>query len=208
MTAAARSDSMFGTDYALDDAAGGWMGKPRNFNFKYIRTQEALVQYSGPDRVKWLANPDGSLSMQKTPFATAKFGFETPGWKGKPWAVTNSIWIKRKVHVFETMAKDPYYNYGKMEIWGDAETNKCVYKTIWDRAGKRWKVMITNHGSQQGPNNYQWGRATTAFGDVIYDEQRNHATTIMEYKVGEQKDFNVPADPAEFTMGGFTRISK
>ena len=187
-------------------AAGG--ARARDFTYKYIRTQEALVQYAGPDIVHWNANPDGSLSMQKTPFDTGKFGFETPGWTGKPWAVTNSIWVKRKVHVFEINAKDPYYNYGKVEYWVDAKTTRGNFKIINDRAGKRWKVMIMNSTAGAGPEGFSWGYPMCAFGDVIYDEQRNHATTIMEFKIGEIHNYYVHWDPADFTLGGLSKISK
>ena len=208
MTAAARSDSMFGTDYALDDAGCGWWGKPRNFSFKYIRTQDALVQYAGPDPSKWIPNPDGSISVEKE-FASGKFGFMTPGWTGKPWALTNSIWVKRKVQVIEITAKDPYYNYGKVEFWGDAKTTRGAFKIINDRAGKRWKVMIMNSsGGVATSPDYPWGFPLCAHGDVIYDEQRNHATGIHEYVPGEQKNWNVTWDPADFTLGGLAKISK
>ena len=208
MTAGARSDSMFGTDYALDDAGGGWWGKPLNFNFKFVRVQDALSQYAGPDYVKFIPNSDGSVSIQKTPFLSAKFGYQTPGWRGKPWAVTNSIWVKRKIYVFEAIAKDPYYNYGKMEIWGDAKTLRPIFKVINDRAGKRWKVMIMNNCAGQATNNYPWGFGLVAFGDVIYDEQRDHATTVMEHRTGELHDWNVKWDPSEFTLTGFSKLGK
>ena len=207
MTAAARSDSMFGTDYSLDDAGCGWWGKPVNFNFKYLRTQEALVQYADPDALKFIPNGDGSISAQKT-YVGPRLGYKTPGWKGKPWAVTNSIWVKRKIYVFEAMPKDPYYNYGKMELWGDARTLRVVFKVINDRAGKRWKVMIMNNHGVHAINNYPWGIQNCARADVIYDEQRDHATSVEEYQPGLQKDYNVKADPSEFTMTGFSKIGK
>ena len=208
MTAAARSDSMFGTDYALDDVGAGFWGKPINFTFKYLRTQDALVQYASADPIKFNQNPDGSLSIQKTPFATAKFGYQTPGWKGKPWAVTNSIWVKRKVHIFELHAKDPYYNYGKMEVWGDAKFFKPHFKITCDRAGKRWKVMMGSSCAGYAPKNYPWGFPLVAFGDVIYDEQRDHATSVNEHMPGMVKDWNVKYDPSEFTMTGFAKLGK
>ena len=199
---------MFGTDYALDDANCGWWAKPFNFNFKYIKTLEALVQYADPDPIKFIPNADGSLSVQKTPFVPAKFGYKTPGWKGKPWAVTNSIWVKRKVYVFEVNSKDPYYNYGKMELWGDAKTFENAFKIIWDRAGKRWKVMIMNNHGGYGTNNYPWGCQLCARGDVIYDEQRDHATSVEEYKPGERKDWNPKMDPSDYTLTGFSKLGK
>ena len=208
MTAAARSDSMFGTDYSLDDAGCGWWAKPRAFNIKYLRTQETLSQYANPDVIRYTENPDHSLSLQKTPFVTGKFGYETPGWTGKPWAVTNSLWVKRKAYVFEIFSKDPYYNYGRMELWVDAKSVRPIFKIINDRAGKRWKVMIMNNGLGVAPEGYPWGMPLCAMGDVIYDEQRNHATLVMETKPGEIKDWNVKWDMADFSLNGMAKIGK
>ena len=208
MTAAARSDSMFGTDYSLDDAGCGWWAKPRDFKLKYLRTQEGLAQYANPDVIRYNKNPDNSLSLQKEFFVTGKFGYETPGWTGKPWVITNSLWVKRKMYVFEVNARDPYYNYGKTELWADAKSVRPVFKIINDRAGKRWKVMIMNNGLGIAPEGYPWGMPLCAMGDVIYDEQRNHATCIMETKPGEIKDWNVKWDVADFTMTGFSKLGK
>ena len=208
LTAAARSDSMFGTDYALDDAGCGWWGKPMNFNFKYIKTQETLSQFATPDRILFRPNPDGTIDMDKN-FTSGKWGFQTPGWKGKPWAITNSTWVKRKAYVIEVTAKDPYYNYGKMELWMDAGTNRPIFKIINDRAGKRWKVMIMNNNSlASSDQNYPYGLPNCASGDAIYDEQRNHATGCYEYAPGFVKHFNQKWDTSEFTLGGLSKISK
>ena len=208
MTAASRSDSMFGTDYSLDDVGCGWSAKPMNFNFKYVRTQEALAQYTGPEPIKFFPEADGSISIQKTQFATGKFGHQTLGWKGKPWAVTNSIWVKRKVYVIEATAKDPYYNYGKMEMWMDTKTLRGLFKIISDRSMKRWKVMIMNSSGTSVVGSYPWGFPLCAAGDIIYDEQRDHATAIREFKPGELKHYNVKLTPDEFTMTGFSKIGK
>ena len=208
MTAGARSDSMFGTDYSLDDSQCGWWGKPADFNIKYIRTQEALVQYASPDPLKYIPQPDGSILLQKEYFEPAKFGYKVPGWKGKPWAITNSIWVKRKVYVFEATAKDPYYNYGKMEIWADTKAGRGNFKIINDHAGKRWKVMIMNSHGGYAINNYPWGFGLCARGDVIYDEQRDHATSVEEYKPGELKNWNAKTTPDEFTLTGLSKLGK
>ena len=207
MTAAARSDSMFGTDYSLDDAGCGWWGKPMNFTFKYLRTQEALAQFADPDPLKFYPGSDGSINVQKF-YTGPKLGYLTPGWNGKPWAVTNSIWVKRKVYVFEVNAKDPYYNYGKMEIWGDTKTARGYFKIINDRAGKRWKVMIMNSHGGYAINNYPWGFGLCARGDVIYDEQRDHATSIEEYRPGQLKNWNAKTSPDEFTLTGLAKLGK
>ena len=205
MNSSSRSDAMFGTDYAMDDAAGGFMGKPRDFNCKYLRSQESLGRYTNPYVIEMVKHPNGDYEMKKT-YTNVKWGFQTPGWKGKAWATTNDFWVKRPVHVMECLAKDPYYNYGKFELWIDAKSNQFTFKVIWDRAGKRWKVMsggISCYASSDGVI----AKCDPAFGDWIYDEQRDHATSIDEFNTKEMKLFTT-IDPQDFSMTGFVKFSK
>ena len=206
MTSSARSDAMFGTDYALDDAAGGFMGKPRDFDCKLLRTQETLMRFTSPDIIDMVKKPNGDYELKKN-YVSVKWGFQTPGWKGKAWATTNDIFVKRNVHVMECKAKDAYYNYGKFELWFDPKTHNPAYKVIWDRAGKRWKVMNTGTGCYESKDG-ALGKCDVAFGDWIYDEQRDHATSVDEFNIKEIKLFTRHITSDDFTMIGFTKFSK
>ena len=206
MSAAARSDAMFGTDYALDDASGGFMGKPRDFNCKYLRTQDGLARYVSPDVIGMFRKNDGTYELKK-PYPSTLWGFQTPGWQGKPWAPTNHVWVKRKMHVIECLSKDPYYNYGKFELWYDPKCFNWAHKVIWDRSGKRWKVMNSGNGAYMSSDG-EIGKVDAAFGDWIYDEQRDHATSIDEFSTKEKKIFRVKNTTEMFTMGGLTQFAK
>ena len=206
LTAAARSDSMFGTDYALDDAAGGFMGKPRDFNCKYIKSQDMLARFNNPNVIELSQKPDGTLELSKNRPNTV-WGFQTPGWKGKAWASTGDIWVVRKGHVIECMAKDPYYNYGKFELWYDPACFTFFHKTIWDKAGKRWKVMNIGVGAYSTKDG-SLSKIDAAFGDWIYDEQRDHATSIDEFNTREKKMFNAPISANDFNQGGLAKFAK
>jgi len=203
LSASAKSDAMFGTDYALDDASG-FLGKPRDFNCKYVRTQDTLIRFAGPDVIGMIKNPDGSYDLKKN-FTNTQWGFQTPGWKGKMWATTNQIWVKRKVHVIECMARDPYYNYGKFELWADPQMSNYAHKIIYDRAGKRWKVMNMGFGAYRSDDG-EFGVIDTGFGNWIYDEQRDHATGIDEFNTKEKKQFNAKLTVDNFTMLGLTKV--
>ena len=205
MSAASRSDAMFGTDYTIDDISC-FAGKPEDFKCKYIRRQEALVRYQLPDIVELTAMPDGSY-QQKKAFQNTQWGFQTPGWQGKPWSTSNSIWVKRKVDVIECSSKDPYYNYGKFELWYDPLTYCYAHKIIWDRAGKRWKVMNSGFGAIRTKDG-KIGVTISAFGDWIYDEQRDHATCIDEHNTKEKYILYQVMTPETFTIGGLTQFAK
>ena len=81
LSASARSDAMFGTDYALDDASG-FIGKPRDFDCKYLRTQDGLVRFNSPDIIDAVQRPDGSYELKK-PYPFAQFGFPDTWMAGK-----------------------------------------------------------------------------------------------------------------------------
>ena len=206
MTAAARSDAMFGTDYSLDDISGGFAGKVRDFNCKVLRTQDALMRFNGPEVIKMIKHPDGSYTMNKN-YPEYKWGFETPGWKGKPFVTTNQIWVKRTLHVFECTAKDPYYNYGKFELWYDPKTFCYAHKIVWDRAGKIWKVMNSGSASYKADDGALAG-TIAAFGDWIYDVQRDHATSIDEFSYKQTKIYRCKLSADSFSQIGLTKFAK
>ena len=95
----------------------------------------------------------------------------------------------------ECRSKDPYYNYGKFELWYEPKWMGYVHKVIWDRAGKRWKVMNMGNGTYRAKDG-AIGKTDAAFGDWIYDEQRDHTTCILEFSPKERKIFN-----AQFNRG-------
>ena len=206
LSAAARSDAMFGTDYTLDDANGGFMGKSRDFNCTYIRSQDTLMRFVAPNVIDLVKNSNGTYEL-KGNYPSVQWGFQTAGWKGKLWASTNDIWVKQKVHIVECKAKDPYYNYGKFELWYSPDTRLYAHKIIWDRAGKRWKVMNTGNGAYMSKDR-SIVQINSAFGDWIYDEQRDHATCIAEFNPKEKKIFDAILSTDSFTMGGMAKFAK
>jgi hypothetical protein len=201
-----RSDVMYGTDYALDDAGGGFSGKPSDFTCKYLRTQDTLERFNNPNVLDADGYADGSYNLTKSRPDT-KWGFQTPEWKGKAWATTNDIWIVRKVHVIECLSKDPDYGYGKFELWYDPGHFNLVHKIIWNKAGKRWKVMNMGFGAYCSKDNALC-KIDPAFSDWIYDEQRDHATGIDEANPKDKKQFYAPVSSDYFTQAGLIKFSK
>ena len=209
LTAGSRSDAMYGSDLSLDDASGGFMGKARDFNCKYLRTQDALSRFYGPDVMGVEKQANGTYELVKNRKNTL-WGYETPGWKGKPWATTNDIWVIRKVHIIECSSKDPYYGYGKFELWYDPETYQFAFKVIWDKAGKRWKIENAGQGAYDAGDGVI-GKNEAGFCDWIYDEQRDHGTGLDSFgtKYG-RPIYNMygKIHATDFTMSGFAKFSK
>ena len=209
LTAASRSDAMFGSDLSLDDASGGFMGKARDFKCKYLRTQDALSRFYGPDIMHVEKKADGTYELVKGRKNTL-WGYETPGWTGKPWATTSDIWVTRKVHVVQCEAKDPYYGYGKFELWYDPETYNFPFKVIWDKAGKRWKIESSGQGAYDAGDGVI-GKMEAGFCDWIFDEQRDHATGVDSYSTKYGRPiYNMYAKihASDYTMAGFAKFSK
>ena len=80
------------------------------------------------------------------------FGYETPGWKGAPWAMTNAIWVKRPAWVIEAFPKDPYYSYGRQVIYADRENSILLYKVVYNRAGEYWKLAYIDETPAWSPD--------------------------------------------------------
>ena len=199
-----RADVLFGTEVALDDMTGGFDGKARDFNCKLVRSQDALVSYIGPDVIPAVKRPDGSYDL-KRPYKTTTYGYQTPGWQGKAWAPTNTIYVKQKAYVIECMAKDSAYSYGKFEVWLDA-TGTAFRKTVWDRGNKRWKVLESTLGAYMSSDGL-CGRIDADFGDWVYDEQRDHATVHSDF-LNKDKKFWAKLTPDTYTVGGITKFAK
>ena len=210
LTAAARSDAMFGTDLALDDASGGFMGKARDFTCKYIRTQDGLARFNSSDILKVEKKPDGSYQIAKSALKDIKWGFATPGWTGKPWATVDDIWAIRKMHVIQCNAKDPYYGYGMFELWYDPDTYNFAYKVIYDKANKRWKTEYSGQGAYCAPD-YVICKNESGWGDTIYDEQRDHGTGMESFGAKwPPTKYNLygKITASDYTMTGFAKFSK
>ncbi len=111
MSPASRSDAFLGSDFTLDDTAS-YDGKIADFEWKLIRTQDALIPYVSGEPQELVPDPEtGGVALSKNAKAII-YGFQQEGWTGAPWAPTNAVWVKRKTYVIEGKPKDPYYNYG------------------------------------------------------------------------------------------------
>lgn len=204
------SDVMFGLDQAPDDT---WAGGPKtNMDegvYRFIAEREALVPYMAekPVIVDW--DKEGALDVgPKASGVVSKIGFEDPDWKGAPWHITNIIWVKSKVCVFESRSKDPNYGYGPCEGWIDEGSFGNVYKRITDPNGKLWKGAYWPSHAVGTPDGKF--RMVDDFTSVIVDMRRDHGSSFpyAYWKDGFKKCMIPNMNEKLFTRGGFIKFSK
>jgi hypothetical protein len=119
LSAAQRSDALFGQDTDLDSYYG-YDGHPAWMEWKFLGEKEMLGVVHGKEYpVKWA--PGG-----------ASFSID-------------DVWEKRKVYVIEGKSKFPQYSYGKRVIFVDKEAWIVLYSDIYDRAGNLWKVWVNQY---------------------------------------------------------------
>jgi len=204
MSSANRSDAMFGSDGAVDDA-GGYDGKVTAMEWKILRKQEALMPFpsAAPGRVAkgeeggWLSSEDIEVTV---------YGYEKEGWQGAQWAPVNWLWVKIPVIILEMKPKDPYYNYGIQHLWVQTETWGTVFKTIHDKAGEYWKTFIVEGRCFE---NKDKGFHHVHAGDqLIIDERSNHATVFRGPMPTDLWQYDTEMEEHDFSLAGFQKFCK
>ena len=204
----AGSDTHFGLDAAPDDS---WSGGPKtNFDegrYRFIDERDALVPVflEDPRRMEW--NEKGELEVGYDKTGTKiEMGYETKGWKGAPWHVTNIVWVKSRVYVFESKSTAVGYAYGPGEGWVEKGTFAQIYKRIVDPNGELWKGFywpVTAFQSADGKY-----RLVDNAGQVVVDMRRDHGSTYPNaYREGGFKRILIQKPNEElFTQSGFVKL--
>ena len=204
LTPSNRSDPILGGDAVYDDA-WGYDGKIPAFDWKIVKEQEILIQYhsEGPQPLLHLGPGiyQTSRDMKKI-----NYGFEDPNWTGAKWAPLNMVWVKRPGYIIESKAKDPYYNYGTIILWVDAETAMGMFKVIHDRAGKYWKTFLVGGCDFETED----GKKKMALYSLqmAVDDRSKRASNINALANGNTYTFGGEMDPSIFSLGGFAKFCK
>jgi hypothetical protein len=153
LSAAQRSDALFGQDSDLDSYYG-YDGHPAWMEWKLLGEKEVLgVVHAENYPVKW-AEGRGSFAF-------------------------DDVWEKRKVWVVEGVSKFPQYAYSKRVIYVDKEAWVVLYSDIYDRAGNLWKVWVNDYSFRKStPVGKVQYEDEMGFGPAILmiDVQGSHAT--------------------------------
>jgi hypothetical protein len=204
MSAGNRSDSLWGSDFAVDDS-GGFDGKVTAFSYKYLGKQEALLPILDVDPIRIVRNDRGEWETTSD-IKPVIYGYEKEGWQGAPWAPTNLCWIKRWVYVLEMNAKDPYYNYGKQHLWISADTYSCRYKVIHDRSGDYWKTLFIAGVPCESDDKSM--RLLTRSSQQMIDDRRGRSGVLRDCTPQNIWTFFAELDPNYFTLAGFQKLCK
>jgi len=201
LTPAGRSDAMFGSDFARDDAGYGlYDGAIATFKWKIIGEGEAIGGFRGTKLESVKKNKDGEWEFD---FRLAQQDFAKKGDSSAPWFIDSTIWTKRPVWIIEGIPKDPYYNYGRQIMYVDKELNIGYWKVIYDRTGKYWKTLQMMWGmGQDAQKTVNWNAALRY---IIIDERSQHATAV---DVSHQYITGAKIDSNQFSLAGFTTLCK
>ena len=199
-----RSDTLFGSDMAVDDAAC-YDGKIAAMEWKLLRRQEALLPFNFTDPGLLVKNQDGEWESSET-MKKFVYGFQKEGWQGAQWAPLNWVWVKQPVYVIEMKAKDPYYNYGPQELW--VYQGNCIphYKIINDRAGKYWKAVIMAIGFFESSDKST--KLTYAGEQLEIDERADHATQVSGPTPTDLWQYGAEMNADDFSLAGFQKFCK
>jgi hypothetical protein len=204
MSPANRSDSFLGSDFCVDDP-NGFDGKVSSIAWKVIGQRETLVPFRSVNPERMVQDKKGQL-LTTSDITPIVHGYEVEGWQGAPWALVSGVWVKKPLILIEGIAKDPYYNYGKMVIWFDPETRAPRYKLISDRAGDYWKTMVISTGGYETDG--KAGLHTSPDIQFMVDDRTEHASLICGASKENIWRYNVDLDVADFTLGGFQKYCK
>ncbi|MEW6442312.1 MAG: DUF1329 domain-containing protein [bacterium] len=199
-----RSDSLFGSDFAIDDA-GVYDGKVGAMEWKFLRAQEALLPFPAADPLPIVENETGGWRSSEN-VKEMVCGYQREGWQGAPWAPVNWIWVKQPVYVLEMKAKDPYYTYGIQHLWLHTGTYVAVFKTIYDKSGKHWKTVMLQHACFESGD--QKFHLTYAGDQIAIDERADHATAIKGPTPTDIWLYSVELAEDDFSLAGFQKFCK
>ncbi len=205
MSPANRSDAFIGSDACVDDA---WIfdGKPTTMDWKFLDEREALVPFLDPHYQRFEITEEGAWKTSRNA-KDPRYGYQDEKWQGAPWMPTNIVWAKRRIYVIQATPKDPYYNYGKQEIWIDADVPIiAVWKVIYDRADKYWKTLWESWTGFQGPEEDQ--KAIVAPTLMAIDDRSDHCTILRFFTPDYQVVYYDHFDDNDFTLAGFQKFCK
>lgn len=204
LSPANRSDSFLGSDLCMDDIAT-YDGRVSAFEWKVIGTGEMLAPFptAAPQRIV----PDKGQWKSTEAVHGAEWGFETEGWQGAKWAVTNYIWVKRPVVIIEGVPRDPYYNYGRQIFYVDPEAHIGYYKIIYDRSGNHWKTLVVSYGGVESADKETMKMIHLYF-HLIVDEKANHASVNEAVSARNTAYYLADNKLADYTLAGFQKFCK
>ncbi len=206
-----RSDGFLGSDMSQDDGPF-FDGKPEDFTWKLIgeKDQLRLVDpWSLKGDYKRVPLPGGGWRgiFKRVPMV----GFQDPNWKGVAWAPLSFALAKRRFWIIEGVPKDPYYLYGKIQLYIDKETYQGAYNRKFDWRGElvaTYSVFAPLNAAEANTGDYY------SSGTVVYQGveniKRNRATVVTPpVEMGDPyNDRRIRFEPQFFSPEALVRFGK
>ncbi|MBI4515175.1 MAG: DUF1329 domain-containing protein [Deltaproteobacteria bacterium] len=125
-----RSDGFLGSDMAQDDGPF-FDGKIEDFTWNLIGEADQLrlvdpLNLKGQHESIWLEKGGWRTNW---PDELKFLGFMDPSWKGVGWAPATAALAKRRHWIVESVPKDKYYLFGKLQLYID----KVTFQGAWNR---------------------------------------------------------------------------
>jgi hypothetical protein len=207
-----RSDGFLGSDMSEDDGPF-FDGKLEDFTWKLVGEQDVLRlvdPFNLRNECKDRALPDGGWRgiFQHVPAV----GFQDPNWKGLPWAPMNFALARRRCWIVEGTPKDPYYLYGKIQLYIDKEIYQGAYNRKFNWQGElvnTYTVFAALNATHGGGDDYY------ANGCVVYQGaenlKANRATVVTPPPLEGKEppnDRRIKPDPHFFSSDSLVRFGK
>ncbi|WP_300668185.1 DUF1329 domain-containing protein [Desulfoluna sp.] len=209
----ASSEHYFGQESTEDDQCwGGPFFKVRNAEYKLKGVREMLVPFLDEKARSVEMLEGGGVDVNIGANQPLALGFETEGWAGAPWAMTNIVWVKRKVYEIEyTPRDDSDYLFGSGVGWVDAETFNPVYKYTTQASDGKFstETVFVSQGYQTIDHTI---RLMTVPMFLTVNPQRDRATTYSRSaRKGEFHKMllsDKQVKKQEFSKSGFVRYCR
>lgn len=149
LSGANRSDGFVGSAISPDDFFT-WSGRPEGVRVVSVRSQKLLFPFldsagRSASKVSGCRIYNLALKPPALNFSVASFDRSE---MVQPLAelLAGFPALLREVQVVELSQVDPYSLYGRQLLYIDRDTNLPLAKTVFDRAGRPWKSVITVWG--------------------------------------------------------------
>jgi hypothetical protein len=208
-TSTNRSDALAGSDVVLDDGLV-WAGKNQSFTWKLVGERELLVPTATLDPQPLHAGTaweNGTEWRTGEDFTGVRWGWQTEGWRGAPWAPVNDWWVERPVWVVEGRSRDPYYAYGRQLFYLDRDTFHAYYKVIDTPAGEYWKTVMVDMGMACAPERVRCYPVVSQ--SLVVDDRNDRATATTVAHPDNVVRINTPSiHAADFNVQGLLKKGK
>ncbi len=221
-TAANRSDTVLGTEFAIDDAEPGYAGKIEMMDWRYVgqtvtlmpvsrRLDQAADDYTATNTYQSVPSSHFTykdLEGSYMPiYKDLKFGLHQSPQQHASWFIYNVLWVPVNAYVVEAFPKDPYYNYGRQIYFFEVNTYAPLWKQIYNRNGEFWRTTVLLIEFPRYQRNGMENVCADARAIIIADEKTNRGTVGIAdgslVRGGSKRDDTHYPSPGAFPTSNF-----